>query len=31
MKDKVQLETLRRILTKDSVYWPITLAKHNSR
>jgi hypothetical protein len=26
----ISLDVLRRVLTKDSVYWPITLAKHQN-
>jgi hypothetical protein len=26
----ISLDVLRRMLTKDSVYWPITLAKHSN-
>ncbi|TNV81886.1 hypothetical protein FGO68_gene2116 [Halteria grandinella] len=28
--DKIQLDVLRKVLTKDAHYWPITLAKHAS-
>ena len=30
LQDMINLDILRRVLTKDSVFWPITLAKHQN-